>query len=297
MLRLTLLTAITLGCTSASAGLVVAETLVVVGAGVAEEPRTGVQFEYAVAAAAGPDSNAAAIGMLQIDFEPGGTAIEKVELAVEQVRWHGETGLPLRAELSGTANVKLHRGRRYPRVPAIATVSDDTVSIELDLGRQGVVAVSGMAFSGGNTIGKFEPEQLVVALGEGTTVESAFQAAAAIGDEGRAIGRLSLLANREDGDLVRVDGVAAAATVRPYVGRKRLQLHLAGVAAVDVVPPDGNSPDTCFGDFMFEANAGPHGPFRIDIPDCGDPAAGIEGSDIGSGAVSVTAASTSPLPQ
>lgn len=110
------------------------------------------------------------------------------------------------------------------------------------------------------------------------------------------MGRLSLLANPDNGNLVRVDGLVDFAAVGALPSRppaasglatgkrqhKPLTVMLSGMATVDVFRPDGTSPDTCFGDFEFVAHEGPHGPYRIDAPDCRDPLAGIEGTDIGS---------------
>lgn len=292
MSRITILISIVFGCTLVNAGLVLAESTVVVGAGIAAEPRTANQFEYAVAAACGHDAEGEAIagGLIDMKFVSSDHGIETVNMEVSDVKviTDRETGRQS-AELGGTANVKLRNGRRFSDTPIrMFIIEYHSICVELELERIGLVSIDAVVFSGGNSFGAMEPEALVVALGEGTTVESVFQAAVAIDAEGRAMGRLSLLANRDNGDVVRVDGAVDGAAVRPNVGRRRLQLHLAGVAAVDVFPPDGNSPDTCFGDFSFVANEGPHGPFRIDVPDCRDPLAGIEGSDIGSGNVAIT---------
>lgn len=298
MLRTTILMVIALACAWANADLLLAQTRVVVGAGTAEEPRTANQFEYAIAAAAGrDDANHDIVGaLIWINFVSSVDDIKTVSAVAERIDFFSEDGVPVRAEIHGTAEVKLRHGRRILSAPARFLVSESRVDVELDLDRMGVATIDGLAFSGGNSFGTFEPELIVIALGQGSTVPSAAQAAAVIDAEQRAIGRLSLLANPDNGDLVRVEGVADNAAVGFNVGRRRLRLHLAGLAAVDVFRPDGTSPDTCFGDFTFVQNAGPHGPFRIDAPDCRDPLAGIEGSDIGSGCGNVAAASWPPAP-
>jgi hypothetical protein len=175
--------------------------------------------------------------------------------------------------------------------------------VELDLGPSGVVAIEGSVFSGGSSIASFEPESLVVSLGGGSTVPSVFQAAAAIGAEGQAIGRLALLANPDNGNQVRVDGLVDVAGVGDSAsglptGKRQhrpLVLLMSGMAAVDVFRVDGSSPDTCFGDFTFAAHEGPHGPFRIDIPECRHPAAGIEGTDVGSAPVAMSVETWPPV--
>lgn len=292
MPRITFLLVFALAWTWADSRPLLAQSHVVVAAGVAEEPRTGNQFELALAAAAGIDdaNQAIAGGLVQINFMSSDDGIESIRAEVERVEIFHEDGIPVRARVACTAEVKLRRGRRLRGVPGTIDVSDTRKQslyfpeVMLDPIQDAVV------YSGDSSIGAFEPEALVVVLGEGTTVTSIFQAAAVIGRDGTGMGHLSLVANRDNGDTAYVTAICHGVSVLAYRGNRRLQLHLAGEAVVDVVRPDGTSPDTCFGDFRFVANEGPHGPFRIDVPECRDPLAGIEGSDIGTGAVDMAAA-------
>jgi hypothetical protein len=294
MLRITFLMLFVLAGTWGNAGLLLAQTHVVVGAGVAEEPRTGNQFELALAAAAGIDeaNRAIAGGLIHVKFMSSTDGIESIKAEVERVDIFIEDGIPLRAELACTAEVKLRSGRRFLGVAGTIDVSDMR-EWSLYFPETMLQPIQDAAvFSGGSSIELWEdPVLLFNAVGEGSTVPSIYQAAGAISADGRAIGHLSLLANRDNGDLVRVEGAVDGAAVGFYVGRRRLQLHLSGVAAVDVFRPDNTSPDTCFGDFTFVGNEGPHGPFRIDAPECRDPLAGIEGSDIGTGPAEMATAS------
>jgi hypothetical protein len=294
MLRITFLLAFALACTSADSPPLLAQTHVVVAAGVAEEPRTGNQFELAIAAATGIDdaNQTIAGGLVHIKFMSSTDGIESIKAEVERVDIFIEDGIPLRAQVACSAEVKLRNGRRFRGVPGTIDVSDMR-KWSLYFPETMLQPIQNAAvFSGGSSVQIWDdPHLLFVAVGEGSTVPSIYQAAGAIGADGRAIGHLSLLANRDNGDLVRVEGAVNGAAVGFYVGRRRLQLHLAGVAAVDVFRPDNTSPDTCFGDFRFVGNEGPHGPFRIDAPDCRDPLAGIEGSDIGTGPAEMAAAS------
>jgi hypothetical protein len=298
MIRITLMVIAAQACAWGNSGRLFAdETMVVVGAGVFDEPRSGAQFEFSLAAA----TDGSAVGtsgisnLIRVSQLQAGD-VAQVDGQVHQFDLFSADGTPLRAALTGTASVKLDRGPRIHGVPMTAMISGENVAMTLDLGRRGLVSIGGPISSGGATIEPFEPVQLVVALGEGTTVESVFQAAAAIDDQGQAIGRLSLQANADNGDQVYVQGLCHGVTVLALKGPGRLQLHLTGLGEVDVVRPDGSSTDTCFGDFRFVANEGPHGPFRLDMPACRDPLAGIEGSDIGSGATVIAAADYPPPP-
>jgi len=288
-----------------SASLVQAEVQVVVGAGIAGDARTGDQFEYAVAAVVGPGGagKEIAAGLFRAEFHSSVDGVETVEfgeITEAKIITDRETGRD-RAELLGAANVKFRRGASYSLVPAKVNLSEHNLVISMSLGRGGVSESAADVFSGGNHFGQFLPQYLVIALGGGSTIESVYQAASAIGENGEAVGRLSLLANRGNGDLVRVDGMVDGAGFEPIAGglptgkrqHRPLTVIMSGVAAVDVFRPDGSSPETCFGDFAFVAHEGPHGPFRIDLPDCKDRAAGIEGTDIGS-AAGVMSQATSP---
>ena len=283
------------------------QTRVVILAAVAEEPRTGNQFELAIAAATGIDDQNQAIagGLVLIDFMSSTDGIDTIRAQVERVDIFIADGVPLRAEIACTGDVKLRNGRRFLGVPGTIGVSDKRKQSlyfpEVMLQEIQDAAV----FSGGSRIEAFEPESLVVSLGAGSTVESEFQAAAAINAEGQAMGSLSMLAQLDNGDLVRVDGVVDGGGVvglpnglptgkRQHLPPPRI-LALSGMTAVDVFHSNRPSPDTCFGDFTFVANEGPHGPFRIDIPDCRDPAAGIEGTDVGSAAIAISEMTWPPI--
>ena len=283
-------------------GSLFAQPHVVVAAGVFEDGRTGHQFEFALAAAADGGVSAsngimALRTVTQLQAQQGD--VESIEAVAEQIAFFIEDGIPVRADIMATADVKLHRGRQLRDLPARFVVSESSVSVVVTDPRDGLLyfGTDGGIISGRTRIEQFAPSLLVICLGEATEVPTDFQAAAAIAEDGRAIGNLSLLANRDDGDLIHVEGDVDFAALRSNNGGGRPQLLLMGAGGVDVVRPDGTSPDICFGEFSFLANEGPHGPYRLEMPDCRDPLAGIEGSDIGTGGVNVTAASTSPLPR
>ncbi len=126
MLRITFLMVFVLAGTWGNTGPLLAQTHVVVAAGVAEEPRTGNQFEVALAAATGVNeaNQTIAGGLVQINFMSSVDGIESIRAEVERVEIFHEDGIPVRARVSCTAEVKLSRGRRLRGVPGTVDVSD-----------------------------------------------------------------------------------------------------------------------------------------------------------------------------
>lgn len=294
-----------------------AEEFVVVGAGMASELR-GDEFEFAVAAAVGRDDsgNEVSGGLLHVRFaeDDDGVASAIGELvSAHLIPRHDTTPVVL---LEFLADVKLRNGRFFPGASVNAAFADGSVRFIADLGDRFAVS-DATVFSGGHQIGtqlSFVPTVMSVAMGAGTDpsdeIGADFQSAAAIGPRGEAIGRLSYLATRNDGEVVRVDGVAGMASLEPGRGYDAVdfqnmflahvppiphQIVATGFAAVDVFRADGTSPETCFGDFRFAAEHGPHGIFVIEMPDCREPLRGIENTDFGSGGVTAAAMAWPPM--